>query len=165
MPKNLSSSSTTPPRPAHHANNEGTAFKNPWPSAEAPTWSEILSTSKFPIAWYEDLAKKHPGTRDVKVVMPDWGGAYLRTRGLSIEECVVGTVLGHAGAVVELPLEGTRAGKSTGRGLGKGEREGGKEKFYILFDPIFSDRAGPTKYTGTQRMRPSPCQVEDLPGL
>jgi N-acyl-phosphatidylethanolamine-hydrolysing phospholipase D len=170
IPKSLSKPSTTsippPPRPSHHANDEGTAFKNPWPSADAPKWSEFLSfSSKFPIAWYEDLTKKHPETRDVKVVVPDWGEACLRTRGLATEECVVGTVLGHAGVVVEIPLEGTRAGKCTGRTIGTREREDGKEKFYVLCDPIFSDRAGPTKYTGPQRMRPSPCQVGDLPGM
>jgi N-acyl-phosphatidylethanolamine-hydrolysing phospholipase D len=142
---------TTSNRPSHHANDEGTAFRNPWPSAEAPTWTELLQT-RFPLGWYDDLAKKHPGTRDVKVVVPDWGASNLKDRGLTKGNCVVGTLLGHAGAITELPLEGT---------AGEG---GEKRSFWVVYDPIFSLRAGPTPYTGPQRMKPAPCQVTDLPG-
>lgn len=132
-------------RPAHHANAQGTAFKNPWPSADAPTWAELLQ-SKFPLAWYDDLAKKHPETRDVKVVVPDWGAETLKQRGLTRDKCLVGTALGHAGVITEHPLE---SGK----------------RFYVVYDPIFSWRAGPTQYTGPQRLRGPPCQVTDLPGM
>lgn len=131
-------------RPAHHANDEGTSFRNPWPSADPPTWTEILQ-SGIPLTWYEDLAKKHPDVQDVKVVVPDWGESTLRQRGLAREKCIVGTCLGHAGALTEHNLE---SGKS----------------FYIVYDPIFSSRAGPTQYTGPQRIRAPPCQVTDLPG-
>ncbi|TAQ85651.1 Phospholipase D [Chlorociboria aeruginascens] len=140
-----------PTRPAHHANDEGTAFKNPWPSADTPTWSEILQ-AKFPLGWYDDLTSKYPGTQDVEVVVPDWGVSSLKKRGLDREKCIVGTTLGHAGALMELPLEGTEGS------------EGGKKSFWVLYDPIFSLRAGPTQYMGPQRMRPTPCQVDDLPG-
>lgn len=140
-----------PNRPSHHTNNAGTGFKNPWPSAEAPSWSELLQ-SNFPLSFYPDLGKKHPEIRDVQVVVPDWGAADLKKRGLRRESCIVGTTLGHAGVITELPLEGT-----------VGET-GGKEGFWILYDPIFSTRAGPTQYTGPGRMKKSPCQVSDLPG-
>lgn len=140
-------------RPSHHRNDQGTVFKNPWPSADPPSWTELLLQGKFPLGWYEDLAKKHPGTRDIKVVAPDWGAATLKTTGFSRQECIVGTTLGHAGALVELPLEGTaKVGEA-------------KKSLWLLYDPIFSQRAGPTQYTGPQRMRPSPCQVSDLPGI
>lgn len=145
-------SGATPNRPSHHANDEGTAFKNPWPSAEAPTWAELLE-AKFPLGWYDDLAKKHPGTRNVKVVVPDWGASNLKDRGLARDKCIVGTWLGHAGAIAELPLEGT---------AGKGAE---KKSFWVVYDPIFSLRAGPTQYTGPQRMKPTPCLVTDLPGM
>ena len=145
-------SNANPNRPSHHANNEGTLFKNPWPSAEAPTWAELLQV-KFPLGLYDDLAKKHPGTQDVKVVKPDWGASNLKDRGFARDNCIVGTTLGHAGVITELPLEGT---------AGKG---GEKNSFWVLYDPIFSLRAGPTQYTGPQRMRPPPCQVTDLPGM
>ncbi|KAG4440612.1 hypothetical protein IFR05_003929 [Cadophora sp. M221] len=140
-----------PNRPSHHTNNSGTGFKNPWPSAEAPSWSELLK-SNFPLSFYPNLGKKHPEIRDVQVVVPDWGAADLKKRGLERESCVVGTTLGHAGVVTELPLEGT-----------VGEK-GEKESFWIVFDPIFSTRAGPTQYTGPGRMKKSPCQASDLPG-
>lgn len=35
----------------------------------------------------------------------------------------------------------------------------------ILFDPIFSNRAGPTAFTGPARIVGPPCRVEDLPGV
>jgi N-acyl-phosphatidylethanolamine-hydrolysing phospholipase D len=139
-------------RPLHHTNDQGTAFKNPWPSAEPPTWAELLE-SKFPLGWYDNLAKKHPGTRDVKVVAPDWGTSNLKDRGLVRGNCIVGTTLGHAGAIAEIPLEGA---------AGSG---GEKKSFWVVYDPIFSLRAGPTQYTGPQRMKPPPCQVTDLPGM
>lgn len=139
-------------RPSHHANDSGTAFRNPWPSAAPPTWAELLQT-RFPLSWYDDMAKKHPKTRDVKVVVPDWGTSKLKERGLTRGECIVGTWLGHAGAIAELPLEGT-----------VGET-GEKKSFRVVYDPIFSSRAGPTRYTGPQRLRPTPCQVTELPGM
>jgi N-acyl-phosphatidylethanolamine-hydrolysing phospholipase D len=143
-------SSTKSSRPAHHGNDAGTTFINPWPSASAPTWGELVQVS-FPLGFYENLAKKHPGITDVKVVSPDWGASTLKDRGLKRDNCIVATTLGHAGAITELPLEGT----------GKG---GEKKSFWIVYDPIFSLRAGPTQYTGPQRMRAPPCQVTDLPG-
>lgn len=33
----------------------------------------------------------------------------------------------------------------------------------LLFDPIFSDRAGPSQWTGPKRALPPPCPIEDLP--
>lgn len=144
--------STPPNRPSHWANDDGTAFQNPWPSAEKPTWTELMET-KFPLGWYDDLAKKHPGVQDVKVVVPDWGASNLKDRGLNRGNCIVGTTLGHAGAITELPLEGTEA------------EDGEKQSFWIIYDPMFSLRAGPTQYTGPERMKPPPCQVTDLPGI
>ena len=89
----------------------------------------------------------------MKVVVPDWGATNLKDRGLARDKCIVGTSLGHAGAITELPLEGTA-------------RKGGEKKsFWVVYDPIFSARAGPTPYTGPQRFKPPPCQVTDLPGM
>ncbi|TVY60908.1 N-acyl-phosphatidylethanolamine-hydrolyzing phospholipase D, partial [Lachnellula suecica] len=134
------SSKSTSETPAHHTNS---GFKNPWPSADPPTWSELLST-KFPLGWYNDLAKRHPNVHDVKVIVPDWGKSVLKQRGLEREKCIIGTPLGHAGALTEMRVNG--------------------KSYWALYDPIFSMRAGPTQYTGPMRMKPSPCQVTDLPG-
>ncbi|KFY69682.1 hypothetical protein V496_00040 [Pseudogymnoascus sp. VKM F-4515 (FW-2607)] len=122
-------------RPSHHANDTGTAFKNPWLSAEKLTWAELLR-SKFPLGWYGNLAKKHPGKRDVEVVAPDWGAKSLMERGLVRDMCIVGTTLGHAGAITELPLEG----------IGDGDEK--KKSFWVVYHPIFSLRVGPVQYTG-----------------
>jgi len=83
--------------------------------------------------------------KDVKVVKPDWGAAALAKSKISKEKSIIGTYLGHAGVLTEMFLEGG-------------------ESFYAVYDPIFSERAGPTQYTGPQRLRPPPCQVTDLPG-
>lgn len=86
-------------------------------------------------------------TQEQSVVVPNWGASDLEKRGLERERSIVGTTLGHAGVITEFPLEGT--GKS----------------FWVVYDPIFSLRAGPTQYTGPKRLRPPPCQVTDLPGI
>jgi N-acyl-phosphatidylethanolamine-hydrolysing phospholipase D len=91
---------------------------------------------------------------------PDWGTAELEEKGLQREKCVVGTWLGHAGVLVEMGIRGSGGG-------GGGGSPGGKEKkesLFMLFDPIFSERAGPTQWIGPGRMKASPCQVGDLPG-
>lgn len=150
------------PQPAHHANSAGTLFKNPWPSAEKPTWAELRlvsqSSNKSLLSWYSshDLLK-HPRAQEVKVVAPDWGASSLKERSLQKEKCVVGTWLGHAGVMVELPVAGAASEDSPG-GL-----RAGKTGLWILFDPIFSARAGPTAYTGPGRLKNNPCQVNDLP--
>ncbi|KAK0123814.1 hypothetical protein ONS95_008810 [Cadophora gregata] len=158
-----------PNRPSHHTNNFGTSFRNPWPSASTPTWTEIFQSS-FPLSFYPDLAKRHPDIRDVKVVAPDWGEADLKARGLDGNDCIVGTTLGHAGVMVQIPLEGTskvvEEGKREGDEdeIGDVKRKGRKERLWVVFDPIFSARAGPTQYTGPGRTKRAPCQVHDFPG-
>jgi N-acyl-phosphatidylethanolamine-hydrolysing phospholipase D len=82
----------------------------------------------------------------VKVVVPDWGASTLKKRVLARDKCIVTTALGHAGVITEQSLEN---GKS----------------FYVVYDSIFSWRAGPTQYTGPLRLRGPPCQVTDLPGM
>ena len=132
---------TMPPRPAHHANDSGTSFRNPWPSAATPTWSELASSS-FPVAWAHQHLHSHPKSQPIKLITPTWGSDLHR----SSDERMLGTWLGHASAFVEMPL---RAGRTV----------------KLLFDPMFSSRAGPTQYTGPARMIEAPCAVEELPGV
>ncbi|KAM0753163.1 Metallo-hydrolase/oxidoreductase [Meredithblackwellia eburnea MCA 4105] len=186
-------------RPSHHANDQGTLFKNPWPSASAPTWSE-LAAGGLPLGWAKMHLNSHPHARSVKVVKPDWGrgtrsassreespvsfgeeggqtekGERKSMGTMKVESVkndvikskeIIGTWLGHASAYVELPwIGGKPEEEEEANGVqveGRGE-EG--ETIKVLFDPIFSMRAGPTQYTGPGRLTPSPCKVEDLPGL
>ena len=125
-------------------------------SADAPTWTELAS-HKFPLGWANPALRTHAKARDVKIVKPDWGKAQLTALGereAEMDRCIVGTWLGHAGVLVEMPLEGS-VGPT---GLSK------KKRLWMLFDPIFSMRAGPTQWTGPKRLRESPCQVDNLPG-
>ncbi|KAM0791247.1 hypothetical protein ACM66B_005725 [Microbotryomycetes sp. NB124-2] len=152
--------------PEHWANEQGTAFKNPWPSAQVPTLHEMWSGGSV-VGWAKPRHKLESDrrAREIKVVKPDWGegrGAtaisdrgdrFMRTAhdNQGGSRLMMGTWLGHAGAFVEMPWghDGLKRQQNT---------------FKMLFDPIFSGRAGPTQYTGPARYRPSPCEVADLPG-
>lgn len=138
-------------RPAHHANSTASSFTNPWPSAGKATYSELFASSFFPLGWYGEPLHKHDRAREIEVVEPDWGTAALNEKGLRLEDSIIGTWLGHAGAMVRIPLAGI------------GKKGADKDSLWLLFDPIFSSRAGPTQYTGPQRINKSPCQVTDLP--
>ena len=146
----LSNKSQSLTRPAHHADYAGTAFKNPWPSAAPLTWTEIAQNA-FPLGRYSAMLHSHDKAREVQVVTPDWGTKSLESKQLEKGKAIIGTWLGHAGALVELPLENT-------------DVDGAKKSAWLLFDPIFSSTAGPTQFTGPTRMKNSPCQVADLPG-
>ncbi|RDW77462.1 metallo-hydrolase [Coleophoma cylindrospora] len=153
---------STANRPDHHANDCGTSFRNPWLSAGKPSWTELLPM-RSPLSRYCNESLKHDDrAREIKVVTPDWGASALKQRMLENEEetCIVGTWLGHAAAMAEIPLEGVRAGNSMKESP---ETLSSKSNLWILFDPIFSQRAGPTQYTGPGRIKASPCQVDDLP--
>jgi N-acyl-phosphatidylethanolamine-hydrolysing phospholipase D len=56
---------------------------------------------------YKDLAKKYLGTKDVLVVMLDWGVLDLEKSRLKRERSIIGMTLRHAGVITEFPLEGT----------------------------------------------------------
>lgn len=148
-------------RPAHWANASGTLFKNPWPSAEEVSWGELYN-GNLPLSWHDT---KGPAQEDVSVVKPDWGATSLATKyplGTSSHDYLIVTWLGHAGALAELPSLNSSSSSSGDNGSRR--TVAAKDSVYLLFDPIFSYRAGPTPYTGPSRFRPSPCKPTDLPG-
>lgn len=154
-------SQRTPSRPAHHANNASTSFINPWPSAGLPTWTEVFQSS-FPFGWYNKATlDSHRRARKIKVVKPDWGHPSqlpVQPVDSTSPQSIIGTWLGHASALVEIPplLKEGDTGQST---------SGSEEKsIHLLFDPIFSSRAGPNQYQGVARYKEPPCKVADLPG-
>lgn len=148
-----------PPPPAHHAPNGG--FRNPWPSAQVPTWTEIISGGN-PLSWAHSDLHAHDKARRIKVVRPDWGLGLADPPPVTLLAPGAGprllaTWLGHAAAFVQVPLaRRTNQGKEVGV-------EVSEERVSILFDPIFSARAGPTSYTGPSRINQVPCAVEDIP--
>jgi hypothetical protein len=83
--------------------------------------------------------RPHP---PVKVVKPDWGRRSSSTASASLKA----TWLGHASFLVEFP-----------------SRTPADEPPRVLFDPIFSDSAGPSPWVGVQRRLPPPCTVAELP--
>lgn len=156
-------SQRTAPRPTHHANNSATSFINPWPSAALPTWTEVFQSS-FPFGWYNKTTLHgHKKARKIKVVKPDWGHP-SRSRGTAATDnthtnpqSIIGTWLGHASALVEItPLQ-----KKDDNSNPNDPKE---KSIHLLFDPIFSNRAGPSQYQGVARFKEPPCKVSDLPG-
>ncbi|BGP24734.1 hypothetical protein JCM10295v2_003653 [Rhodotorula toruloides] len=188
-------------RPSHHVVHPITGtltFRNPWPSASAPSATELLFGGAW-LGWPKLHLDKHPKARELQVLDPgDWGRQKvkeLKREGESQGKgnkvgFARGTWLGHAAVYVQLPLdvpadplsairrksEKAEADESKVR-RGRNEKIEGavdEEDQYaedeettlkLLFDPIFSERAGPTSYTGPGRLRPAPCKVEDLPGV
>lgn len=151
LPSSTSATTPTMTRPSHHLNDTKSSFTNPWPSAVFPSLTELCWSGGFPLGWARKHLHRHPKAESIKVVKPDWGSSYLSSHPkLEERKALRGTWLGHAGAFVEVPLNGLEKEKGTAK---------------LLFDPIFSGRAGPTSYTGPGRIRESPCMVEDLPGV
>ncbi|KAF8264739.1 beta-lactamase superfamily domain-containing protein [Lactarius quietus] len=87
-----------------------------------------------------DPPPPHP---PIKVVKPDWGQLSESSAAATLKA----TGLGHASFLVEFP-SGTAANEEPPR---------------VLFDPIFSDSAGPSIWIGVQRRMPPPCMVAELP--
>ena len=179
-------------RPTHHVVSSRTQFQNPWmvsESSAAPPSDQTQDTSNY---WPASLAslrlptfpslpsisiervresESHPHP-PVKVVKPDWG----RSGSPSPEPNVKATWLGHAvrhsfrfvalafsspllshclllarfcqSFLVEFPCIGSGPDDKPPR---------------VLFDPIFSDCAGPSPWIGIRRHLPPPCTVAELP--
>ena len=167
------------PSPEHHANFTRSLFKNPWllgPSNPTvtqgtfPYWPSSL-TIPFPSVSIQRVRTgtpphSHPPCRPVKVVKPDWGhSATIREPNLKA------TWLGHAvrppllpdfkysfniyikSFLVEFPRVVTTA-------VGPDDSD---EPPRVLFDPIFSNTAGPSPWLSTQRRLPPPCTLTELP--
>ncbi|GAA6030718.1 hypothetical protein JCM8097_006287 [Rhodosporidiobolus ruineniae] len=177
-----------PPEPAHHTLNllGQPRFRNPWPSAARPPLSEWVF--KPWLEWYDADKLLQTGIEDVRVVKPDWGERELRRRrrkererwmpppvsalqgGKGAErekEYVTGTWLGHAGAYATIPLSPPAFSSSASSSASSSTSPAASEadKLHLLFDPIFSPRAGPTSWLGPKRAKDPPCEVEDLPGV
>ncbi|GAA5959258.1 hypothetical protein JCM8115_000053 [Rhodotorula mucilaginosa] len=186
---NSSSSQASAERPAHHVVHPITgtlSFKNPWPSAGAPTASELLFGGSW-LGWPKLHLNKHPKARELQVLDPgDFGSAKVRelketARGMGKGDKVGfarATWLGHAGMYVQIPLDTPVDSVSAFRNLSVSDEDGKRpateiiqdaeregSTLHLLFDPIFSERAGPTSYTGPGRIRPTPCAVDELPGV
>ncbi|KAI9461912.1 Metallo-hydrolase/oxidoreductase [Lactarius psammicola] len=80
----------------------------------------------------------------VKVVKPDWGRRASAASAAAAN--LKATWLGHASFLVEFP-----------------SCTAADEPPRVLFDPIFSDSAGPSPWVGVQRRLPPPCTVAELP--
>ncbi|GAA6008149.1 hypothetical protein JCM11491_001902 [Sporobolomyces phaffii] len=169
----------TPNKPLHHYTTitGHRSFRNPWPSASPPSASQLLFGGSW-FGWPKIHLHKHKFARELKVLTPDWGDARVREleaqedskrngkgddNGRKRPKYLRGTWLGHAAAYVEIPLEDELEAPA------EAEADDGAEStrrtIKLLFDPIFSERAGPTSYTGPGRIRPPPCKPEDLPGV
>ncbi|GAA5989405.1 hypothetical protein JCM11641_004817 [Rhodosporidiobolus odoratus] len=155
-----------PPEPLHHVQTLlGKKYRNPWPSAASPALCELFSGPwlGLPKTELREAALSGRGVQDVEVVKPDWGRKEMKRRRKVEPESdfVRGTWIGHAGAFIEIPVTGTDPSPSTSASSSSTRPSTVK----LLFDPIFSARAGPGGYFGPRRMRAPPCEVKDLPAV
>ncbi|OAV99050.1 hypothetical protein PTTG_25441 [Puccinia triticina 1-1 BBBD Race 1] len=136
--------------PTHHLPG-GSGFRNPWPSASSSQASHLahLINNGIPL----QLAKK-PSTdlKPVRTLPADLKLYASHAHPAPPSNTLVSTWLGHAGYLVQFPML-SRAASSQQK----------PRPFRILFDPMFSVRAGPTQWTGPKRLKPSPCHIKQIP--
>jgi len=178
-----------PTRPKHHANSSRSLFQNPWMAAESTAappstrsshppsrkstlngnyWPAIPSSFQLPTLERVRASASHPHP-PIKVVNPDWGvRSTSNSNSTDSEPSLKATWLGHAvrlqvflssftqipllayiqSFIVEFPC------------VAPGSQD---EPARVLFDPIFSECAGPSPWVGIQRRLPPPCTVAELP--
>lgn len=117
---------------------DGHHFHNPFASARVPRWLDMHWPLSF--GGYGAPAGTRKGDRKLlQPVRPTWGHSEALP-----QPSILATWLGHASTLVELPMAGSTV--------------------FVLIDPIFSHRAGPSPCLGIGRHVEAPCQVVDLPG-
>ncbi|THH12123.1 hypothetical protein EW145_g211 [Phellinidium pouzarii] len=127
---------------AHWTNANGSMFKNPWPSYQAPNAMHIVSMLKDYFFSYPSIPKDIAAR--VPVVKPTWGADSSNNK-------IKATWLGHACFMVELPVRPATAGAGSSS-PSRGAR--------ILFDPVFSERCAPI---GFSRFTKMPCAIDEIP--
>ncbi|EJD06169.1 Metallo-hydrolase/oxidoreductase [Fomitiporia mediterranea MF3/22] len=155
-------------RPPHHANATRTLFQNPWKTPEEPDDNAIepveidshpQSLTQEP-SWFGSLTSGLPSVSSLLSNIPLERARDLSSHGISLtkvvkpdfdkfsnsRKSVKATWLGHASFLVELPPQ-----------------DDSTKPIRVLFDPMFSDRAGPSQWTGIQRRLPPPCTIAELP--
>ncbi|KAF8152553.1 N-acyl-phosphatidylethanolamine-hydrolyzing phospholipase D [Crassisporium funariophilum] len=138
-------------KPEHWADEQGTAFQNPWDS-----WR--LNTLKDKLGLFSSMASFPTAPKDVqnKILLqkPNWGTQSI-PEGADWEasQMIKTTWLGHACFLVEFPSRMERPSSEEVRGL------------RILFDPVFSERCSPSQLVGPKRFTPPPCKIQEIPEI
>ncbi|PLW10146.1 hypothetical protein PCANC_14934 [Puccinia coronata f. sp. avenae] len=141
--------------PLSHHLPGGNGFRNPWPSAASSSQFNLnnLISNGIPL----QLAKKPPSDLQPVRTLPADLKLYVSQSEPSspspLPDKLVSTWLGHAGYLVQLPM------------LSRALANQKLRPFRILFDPMFSIRAGPTQWTGPKRLKPSPCHIKQIPAV
>lgn len=168
--------------PPHHANSSKTLFQNPWKTAEEPDENateveepapedaatqaggvfNLFANSmpswllNIPIEIAKDLS--HHNILPKKVVEP----RFYKYAGN--EGSLKATWLGHAVSACRLkPCSSDSENDLQSMLLEMKKQKDAHIPMRILFDPMFSDRAGPSAWTGIRRRLPPPCSIADLP--
>ncbi|MBW0488953.1 hypothetical protein O181_028668 [Austropuccinia psidii MF-1] len=161
-----SPSSSSSSLPFHH-HPSGNGFRNPWPSAH----SVQSNLSQFVNLPFELTKKSESDSRPIRTLPADLKPyqaisnptAYphpVRNRSKSFNSSkLISTWLGHASYLLQFP---TRAHQDH---LTKQTAQIASQPFRVLFDPMFSIRAGPTQWTGPKRLKPSPCHIQQIPAV
>lgn len=160
--------------PTHHLPN-GNGFRNPWPSAisNQSNLTQIISNG-IPIQLAKKLMTEIKPIRTLPADLELYSTHPTHPESSEFDNRsstkLVSTWLGHAGYLVQLPIIPNESKPSSSSSSSSAVKEtsspqssGGIRPFRALFDPMFSNRAGPTQWTGPKRFRPSPCHVKQIP--
>jgi N-acyl-phosphatidylethanolamine-hydrolysing phospholipase D len=175
-------------RPSHHANASRSLFQNPWMVAEStaapPTHDTRPTLRKSTTYWpalpagfqlptlervRESVSAPYPHP-PVKVVKPDWGIHHPTATDPSSDSVpnLKATWLGHAvrPLVTSKPPLWSPLANAVQSFIVEFPRVAAGpqgEPARVLFDPIFSECAGPSPWVGIRRRLPPPCTVAELP--
>ncbi|KAA1131259.1 hypothetical protein PGTUg99_027967 [Puccinia graminis f. sp. tritici] len=141
-----------PPAPNHHLPN-GAGFRNPWPSANSNQSYHLVNliNNGIPLQLAKKLSTDLKPVRTLPADLKLYANQNQAPSSSPLSNTLVSTWLGHAGYLVQFPM------------LSRATSNQKRRPFRILFDPMFSIRAGPTQWTGPKRLKPSPCHIKQIP--
>ncbi|CAH7682820.1 beta-lactamase superfamily domain-domain-containing protein [Phakopsora pachyrhizi] len=141
------------PTPTHHHPN-GTSFRNPWPSSSSSP-SSVGLNQLFNGSIRIEMARRIESDVEPIRTVESQLESFYKDGDVNDDGCgLVGTWIGHAGFLIQLPDLKTE------------DLKGGSIRIRLLFDPIFSNRAGPNQFIGTRRFQSAPpFKLKNLPRI
>lgn len=140
---------TTQTTPSHWVGSPPKSFVNPWESFRKDSWGlkSILQVRYGKDRNFVPIPADQ--TQLVQVRKPDWG-----LQGADSADKLKATWLGHAGFLVEFPIDKHETMASDGDQ---------KRGVRVLMDTVFANRMSPFSFIGPKRFRDIPCTIESLP--
>ncbi|KAL7424367.1 Protein-lysine N-methyltransferase efm4 [Cryptotrichosporon argae] len=156
MPVTVTRPPTSRAPKEHWANETGTKFHNPWPSANnvEPTLRNLA-----PLFWAQFRKPAH--TRAELARLP----RIVRPAFTSRAALLTATWLGHACVLASFPAEEKAEAAEAGEAAEVDGAKATARGVNVLFDPALSKRCSPSQWAGPARLTPVPCEVADFPEI